>query len=63
MGRIGAGEILLIILVALILFGPKKLPELGTALGEFLKRFKQASREASDEIKKVVEDQSHEKKS
>ena len=63
MGRIGAGEIILIVLVVLLLFGPKKLPELGSAIGEFIKRFKKASREVEDDIKKAVEDTSHDKKS
>ena len=63
MGRIGIGEIIVILAVVLIIFGPKKLPELGTALGEFFKRFKQASRETEEEIKKNIEDYSHDKKS
>ena len=63
MGRIGMGEVLVILVVVLIVFGPKKLPELGTALGEFLRRFKQASQEAENEVKKIVEDHPHEKKS
>ena len=50
MGRIGAGEVLLVVLVILLLFGQKKLPELGSALGEFIKRFKKASQGIEDEI-------------
>jgi sec-independent protein translocase protein TatA len=40
MGRIGGGELLLILLIALLLFGPSKLSELGKGLGEGLKNFK-----------------------
>jgi sec-independent protein translocase protein TatA len=40
MGRIGGGELLLILLIALVLFGPSKLSELGKGLGEGLKNFK-----------------------
>jgi sec-independent protein translocase protein TatA len=40
MGRIGATELLLILLVALLLFGPKKLADLGKSLGEGLRNFK-----------------------
>lgn len=63
MGRIGMGEVLVILVVVLIIFGPKKLPELGTAIGEFLRRFKQASQDAENEVKKIVEDTPHDKKS
>ena len=52
MGRIGLGEIIIIALVIMGLFGAKKLPEFGTALGEFLKRFKQAAKNIEDEVKK-----------
>jgi sec-independent protein translocase protein TatA len=51
MGNIGFGEVLIIALVIMVLFGTKKLPEFGTALGEFVKRFKEAAREVNDGIK------------
>ena len=40
--NIGPGELLLLVIVALLIFGPKKLPELGKALGESLGAFKKA---------------------
>lgn len=43
MGRVGLMEILLIILVVLLLFGAKKLPEIGSALGKAIKEFRKAS--------------------
>ncbi len=43
MGPIGWPEMVIIFLVALILFGPKKLPELGRNLGKALTQFRQAS--------------------
>ena len=52
MGRIGLGEIIIIALVIMVLFGSKKLPEFGTALGEFLKKFKKAAKDIEDEVKK-----------
>ena len=52
MGRIGFGEIIIIALVIMVMFGTKKLPEFGTALGEFVKRFKQAAKEIEDDVKK-----------
>jgi sec-independent protein translocase protein TatA len=40
MGRLGGTEILLILLIALLLFGPSKLADMGKGLGEGLKNFK-----------------------
>lgn len=51
MGSLGMPEILVILVVALIIFGPRKLPELGKTLGESLAQF----RKASDEFKKTWE--------
>ena len=41
-GTIGAPEILIVLLVALVIFGPKKLPELGKGLGRGMRDFKRA---------------------
>ena len=43
MGSLGWPEIMLILVVALIIFGPRKLPELGKTLGESLAQFRRAS--------------------
>ena len=51
MGRIGLPEIILILLVFIILFGAKKLPEIGTALGKAIKEFKNAGKEIENDIK------------
>lgn len=45
MGNLGMQEIIVIFLLALIVFGPKKLPELGKTLGKGLAEFKKASNE------------------
>ena len=42
--------------VALLLFGPKKLPELGKALGQGIGNFKKALTEAQDEVKGAIDD-------
>jgi len=44
MGRIGIGELVLILVIALVLFGPAKLPEIGKAVGKGLREFKNATR-------------------
>lgn len=48
---IGAPEIIVILVIALIIFGPKKLPELGKSLGKGLKSLKKGLNEATDEFK------------
>jgi sec-independent protein translocase protein TatA len=50
MGNIGGTELLIIFIVALLLLGPKRLPEIGDALGRSLRKFRAASREIQDEI-------------
>lgn len=59
MGPIGPGSLILIAVVALIIFGPKKLPELGRAAGDTLREFKNATKGLADdqEEKKKKEDQ------
>jgi sec-independent protein translocase protein TatA len=50
MGSIGFKEILLIVVIILILFGAKRIPEMMRAMGQGLKEFKKASRDvASDD--------------
>ena len=51
----GPGEILLIILVIIMLFGGKKIPELARGLGKGLREFKKATREIKDEVDTVTE--------
>lgn len=46
---LGPGSIVLIVLVALLIFGPKKLPELGRAAGHTLREFKSATRGLADD--------------
>ena len=59
MGPIGPGSLILIAIVALIIFGPKKLPELGRAAGDTLREFKNATKGLADdqEENKKKEDQ------
>lgn len=48
--KIGMMEIILIVAVALIIFGPAKLPELGRSIGNGLKEFRKATRELKDSV-------------
>ena len=46
---LGMPELIIILVVALIFFGPGKLPELGSGLGKAIRSFKKASEETDDE--------------
>ena len=56
MGPVGVPEMMAIFVIALLLFGPKKLPELGRTLGKALHEF----RKAKDELKNTFESHLHE---
>ena len=53
---IGAPEIIFIVLIVLLLFGGKKIPELMRGLGKGVKSFKQGMNEMEDEIKNEKQD-------
>jgi TatA/E family protein of Tat protein translocase len=55
---LGTQEILIILAVALIIFGPKKLPEIGRALGQGLRELRKASRDIMDSIERDDEPES-----
>jgi len=55
MGNIGGQELFLILLIVLIFFGAKKLPELARGLGQALKEFRKAARDVQEEINKEAE--------
>ncbi|MCL6522809.1 MAG: twin-arginine translocase TatA/TatE family subunit [Firmicutes bacterium] len=55
MGRIGPMEILIILVIALVVFGPSRLPELGRAVGRGLREFRNATQGLSQEISQAVE--------
>jgi sec-independent protein translocase protein TatA len=52
---IGLPEMGLIMMVALLVFGPKKLPEIGRSLGKAIRGFQEASKEFEGEFKKEAE--------
>jgi TatA/E family protein of Tat protein translocase len=56
-------DLIVILVIALIIFGPKKLPEIGKAIGHAIREFKKSSQEVKEsfeeEIKKVEETRSH----
>lgn len=55
--NLGGPEMLLLGILALILFGPRRLPELGRALGEGLAAFRESSRQLSSEFRRQLEEE------
>jgi TatA/E family protein of Tat protein translocase len=55
-GMAGWSELLLILALALILFGPKRLPEIAEAMGKSIRKFKSATQSATDEVKREIDD-------
>jgi sec-independent protein translocase protein TatA len=56
MGPIGIQEMVLILVIALVIFGPKRLPELGRSIGKTLAEFRRASNEIKHNIEKELEE-------
>ncbi len=53
-GNIGGSELFLILLVILVFFGAKKLPELAKGLGQGIREFRKAAKDVQDEVEKEV---------
>ena len=49
-GNLGTGEIILILLIVLIFFGAKKIPELAQGLGKGLREFRKAAKDIQEEV-------------
>lgn len=63
MGRLGPMELVLILAIALIIFGPAKLPEIGKSLGDAFGNFKKQANKVTEEMKIDTSDNDEEKKS
>jgi sec-independent protein translocase protein TatA len=55
MGSIGFPELLVIFVIALIVFGPRRLPEIGKALGQGINEFKRASKDLQNRLEEEIE--------
>ena len=51
----GASELLVIALVAMLVFGPRKMPEIGRSIGQALREFRRTSQEVMDTIHGVID--------
>jgi sec-independent protein translocase protein TatA len=56
LGGIGGWEVFLIVLLVVILFGAKRIPELARGMGKGIREFKDATRDVKEEIDKEVKD-------
>ena len=54
-GSIGTPELLVIFVIALVVFGPRRLPELGRSLGRTINEFKRASAELQNTLERDIE--------
>jgi sec-independent protein translocase protein TatA len=57
MGRIGATELILILAIALVIFGPSKLPEIGKSVGKAIKEFKSQANKVTEDLKVEASDE------
>lgn len=55
--RLGAPELVLILAIALVVFGPSKLPEIGKSVGKAINEFKAQANKVSDDIKVTMDDE------
>ena len=55
-GRLGGTELLIILVVGFLIFGPKKLPEIGKSFGDTVREFKKSSKGLENEIKEAIEE-------
>ena len=60
LSNIGVHGLILILVLALIIFGPKKLPEIGRAFGQTLREFKKSTRELTSDVMEEFEDEKKE---
>ncbi|MBS4192193.1 twin-arginine translocase TatA/TatE family subunit [Bacillus sp. FJAT-49705] len=56
LSNIGIPGLILILVLALIIFGPKKLPEIGRAVGQTLREFKKSARELTSEVTEDIKE-------
>lgn len=56
MGPVGTQEIIVIMLIALLVFGPRKLPEIGRTIGSTVRELKKAARDFTSSIEQMESD-------
>lgn len=61
-GKLGLPELILIAVIALMIFGPSKLPEIGKSVGKGIREFRQATKEIQSSVDISGEDAEEKKK-
>lgn len=54
--QIGMQELIVILVVALLIFGPKRLPQVGKSLGKTISEFRRSSQDVTEDVTKTVQD-------
>lgn len=57
LGDLGTGEIMIILLVILLLFGAKRIPDLARGLGKGIREFKDATKEIKSEVENSIKEE------
>jgi len=60
--NIGPSELILVLILALVIFGPSKIPELGRTLGSGIREFRRATQEISTQFNSVLDEPKKEEK-
>lgn len=55
-GKLGVPELIVILFIVLIIFGPSKLPQIGKSMGQALREFKKSSSQIQKEMSSIMED-------
>ncbi|MFO7653158.1 MAG: twin-arginine translocase TatA/TatE family subunit [Candidatus Krumholzibacteriia bacterium] len=55
-GGVGWQELLIILVIVLLVFGPKRLPDIAESMGKSIKKFRSATRDASDEVRRELDE-------
>lgn len=53
-GPVGWNELVIVLIIVLVIFGPRRLPELAEAFGKSIRKFKQATRDVEEEVTAAV---------
>jgi sec-independent protein translocase protein TatA len=56
MATIGIPGLILILIIALVIFGPKKLPEIGKAAGQTLREFKKSTKDLTEDVTEEIKE-------
>lgn len=55
-GKFGMGELIIVLVIVLLIFGPTKLPSLAKSMGQAVKEFRKGSQDVQDKIEKFADE-------